>query len=701
MALTTIFEPIRINQLEVPNRVVRTAHGTYLSSQRYIGGENLIAYHLARGKGGVGLSILEAAEVHPSCAHGVGLWDDRIIGSYRDLMKEIRPTGMRMFQQLWHGGGLYPFEGGGPAWGVSAVPSATGFVPVPMTVEQIEELQEAYVAAAIRVREGGLDGVEFHCCHGYLPMQFLSPVLNQRTDQYGGSLENRMRFTLETARKIRKAIGDDYVLGARIGVSKDSGVQLPEVSALIIALQSEGLLDYLNASMGDYYYHDDITGGMNLPTGFQIATTSQYTALARIPRIVVGRFRTLEEAQNVLNDGVADMVSMVRAHIADPAIVRKTKEGRVDEIRPCIACNQGCIGGLYRYAQVGCAINPAAGFEADRSEDLIRKAETPMSILIIGGGPAGMEAARVAALAGHRVKLIEATANLGGMIAVARRAPRLHTFGDIAYWLESEIYRLGVEVQLNTYMDAEDVLAEQADVVIVATGSLARMEGYQAHRPLAPIEGVDQPHVLSSVDVLTMPREKLGRSAVVFDDVGHFEGIAAAEYLIEQGISVTYVTSQYQFGGAYVVSTERDVAALERLYKGDFRMMDRAGIRSIGRDTCDIAPMQRNMVETVPADTVVLVTRNMPLREIYDAIYRVHPAVFLVGDAHAPRDAQEAIHEAHLTIRALDPQDPAARRRPWRATENAMAIDSRLDSLSQSAASAGHARTAETEAAAR
>jgi 2,4-dienoyl-CoA reductase-like NADH-dependent reductase (Old Yellow Enzyme family)/thioredoxin reductase len=653
MALKKVFEPIRINGLELKNRVVRTAHGTFLSSTRHIGGSTWQAFHVARARGGVALTILEASYVHKSGGGAsAALDDDAIIDTYRRLMTAVRPHGMRVFQQIWHGGHLYTAEGGGPSWGVSAVPSATGVMPEAMNHAQIVELQDAYVAAALRCKAGGLDGVEFHSAHGYLPSQFYSPHLNRRTDQYGGSLENRMRFTMETLRKLRTALGPDFVLGMRVGTTYMSGVYEDEIKTIIGIVEQSGLIDYLNASMGDYY-DKEFTSAMQQPVGYQLPSTSQLTAVSRVPRIVVGRFRTLEEVEQVLKTGCADLVSMVRAHIADPDVVRKTVEGRVDEIRPCIACNQGCIGGLYRHGKVGCAVNPAAGFEDTLGEDLITKVDTPRRVLVVGGGPAGMEAARVAALRGHTVKLVEATNALGGMINVARRAPRLHTFGDIAHWLEHELHRLGVTVELNTYAEADGIRADPPDALIVATGSVSRRDGYQMMLPTERMQGYDLPHVISSVDLLTRPKATLGRHAVVFDDVGHMEAVAAAEYLVENGVAVTFVTSHPQFGGPYLGTTERDKPALERLYAGGFRVQVRSGIVAISSGECQIRPLQSRKVETVPADLVVLVTHNEPTRQLYEELREHIPLSFVVGDARAPRDAQYAMWEAHRVARTL------------------------------------------------
>jgi 2,4-dienoyl-CoA reductase-like NADH-dependent reductase (Old Yellow Enzyme family) len=570
------------------------------------------------------------------------------------MMKAVRPYGMKVFEQLFHGGHQTFGEGRRPPWSASDVPSPIlGAVPVPMGEPEIEEIIGCFASAAKRCQEGGLDGVEIHAAHGYLIHQFLSPIINRREDRWGGSLENRMRFLQEITRAIRKVVGRDYVVGIRISASTAvGGLHEPEIKQITQALLDENLLDYFNASYGDYYRMDSMVGGMQQPSGYEIPSSGQLTADVTVPRIVSGRIRTLEEAEEVLREGTADLISLVRAQIADPDLVRKTRENRVDEIRPCIACNQGCIGGLIRDARLGCLVNPAVGFENTLAEDLIVKAAEPKTILVVGGGPAGMEAARVGALMGHRVTLAEASPKLGGTINAARKAPRLHTIGDIVDWQEREIYRLGVDVRLGTYMDADAVLGHDADMVILATGSLPRMDGVQFGEPGIPLPGYDLPHVLSSTDLLLGPPRDFGASAVVLDDTGHYEAIAACEFLISKGVAVTYVTRLTAMT-PYVDTTMRTVPALERLYQGDFEILVRHRLVSIESGVTTVQPFQSQKPRRIDADTVVLITPNQPMRGLYDELRQQHKNISLVGDALAPRDLQAAIGEGHRTMRAF------------------------------------------------
>ncbi|MFC5463079.1 FAD-dependent oxidoreductase [Massilia niabensis] len=654
-SLQRVFEPITIGRVVIPNRVVRAAHDTGYAKAGI--GEDFIAYHVSRAKGGCGLTILEAGSVHSSSRLDLALFRDDIVPGFRQLMDAVRPYGMRIFQQLWHGGNLYPAYDGGPPLAVSDIPGYWGVVGRPMSLAEIAEVRQAFVTAALACQQGGLDGIEIHACHGYLFHQFLSPCYNNRSDQYGGSFDNRCRFLLETMRAVRAAVGPEFAVGVRLGASQAPGGIGEEENKLILRrLEDEGLIDFVDVSKGDYFRMDTMVGSMQNPTGYELPSTADIASVAKVPRIVSGRFRTLEEVDQVLRTGEADLVSMVRAQIADPDLVRKTREGRADQVRPCIACNQGCIGGLFRAGSMGCAVNPAVGVETSMNEDLIERSAYPKRVLILGGGPAGMEAARIAALQGHKVTLVEAQPVLGGAVNIARLAPSLHTLGDITYWLEAEIYRLGVEVRLSTYMSEDDILAEAPDVFIIATGSTPRMDGFQIANPGAPIEGVDQPHVLSSHDLLTCAKPlRQGSTALVLDTVGHYEALAVVEFLMKQGVSVTYLTSAPSMT-PYVQSTWRDVPALERFYAlGQFEALVRHQLVRIGAGSCHVRPLQAGEGQTreIDADAVVLVTQNQSLRSLYDSLADRRERLLLIGDALSPRDVQVAIAEGHWAARSI------------------------------------------------
>lgn len=651
--LKHVLTPIRIGPVEIPNRVTRTGHGTGLGGGTI--SETLIDYHVARARGGVGLTIIELMALHSSAYPFLAAGSAGVVEGYRSLMAQVRPYGMRVFQQLGHLGNEIPQADGGPPWSSSdSIGAFVGIPAEPIDARQIRELIDCYVQAARNCADGGLDGVELHMAHGYLVQQFLSPLHNRRTDRYGGSFENRTRLAVEIATAVRATLPAHMALGVRLSPEESAGGLTPDdIGRIATLLTGLGLIDYLNLTLGTDYDMHRVIGAMHEPSGYELASDAPVKAVATIPVLVTGRFRTLAEADEVIASGAADLVALTRAHIADPDIVAKTREGRVDEIRPCIGCNHGCIGGLLGAGRIGCAVNVAVGAEATLDEALIGTTPTPRSILVVGGGPAGLEAARVAALRGHHVVLAEAGARLGGCVAIAMRAPRRLGIGDIIDWLEREVFRLGVDVRLSTYLDADDVITMAPDVAIIATGSSPRMDGRQFLVPGLAARGMERPEVVSSHELLMDHSNRdWGRRAIVYDDAGHYEGVAAAEFLIQKGLAVTFVTSHSSFAPGLATSLSAD-PALERLAKGDFRLVTYAKLLEISEGRVSIAHRFGGAAFDVEADTIVFVSHNMANRTLVDELKDSGIAVLSVGDARSPRYLQTAIREGHLAARAL------------------------------------------------
>jgi 2,4-dienoyl-CoA reductase-like NADH-dependent reductase (Old Yellow Enzyme family) len=655
MALKLALQPITINGVILPNRIARAAHETGIAKPDI--NDGFIEYHAARARGGCGLTILEAAGVHPSSDIDLRVYGPTIVDGYRRLMEAVNPYGMIVFQQLWHAGNLYPAANGGPPWAVSDIPAYTGVVGHPMSLADIAELKAAFVNAARLCQEGGVHGVEIHGCHGYIIHQFLSPLYNNRTDQYGGdSFENRTRFLTETLRDIRQAVGPDYPVGVRLGASDlPGGIDVAINQQVARMLESERLIDFLDLSVGDYYRMETMVGTMHVPARYELPTTGEIASVVSVPRIVTGRFRALDEVEEVLKDGIADIVSLTRAQIADPDLVAKTVAGHPELVRPCIACNQGCIGGLQRAGKLGCAVNSTVGREMLHIGGPGARAGPARRILVIGGGPAGMEAARVAALYGHSVILAEAQPNLGGTINLAKRMPNLAPIGDIAFWLEQELYRLGVDVRLNSYVDADEIAGFGVDEVIIATGSLPRDGIFQLARPSLNAEIDAAARLITTHDLVTGFGLDGCKSALVFDTVGGFEGVSAAEYLLTQGLSVTYVTQLKTFAPLVQV-TFREIPYLERFNQtGRFSLHLRHQLNSVGRDHGVIQPLQGAQSQSlrVDADVIVAVMPNKPVRDVYDAFRAGGGKAHLIGDASSPRDLQVAIAEGYEVARQL------------------------------------------------
>ncbi|MCY4426926.1 MAG: FAD-dependent oxidoreductase [Halieaceae bacterium] len=652
--------PIILRSLEIKNRIVRTAHGTTIGSQEPgTIGPAFIAYHLARAKGGVGLSLLEVCSVHPSCYGPMRSYDPGIADGYKRLVEAVAPTGMKMMQQLWHAG----FHGrpvdGSPPWGPSENTSPLLGVPgIAMTRMMINELVEAYARSAKIALDNGIDGIEIHGGHSYLVQQFLSPVLNQREDDYGGSLENRMRFLMEVLTAVRAELGEERPLSIRLSAD-GMAMSAEESQQVLAAVEASGLIDMINISRGSYYDMHSMIPTMAAPSGYHLPVAEVITRETRLPRLVTGRFRTLEEADQLIRLGQADMVSMVRATIADPELVNKSAAGREEDVRPCIGCNQACIanvmrGGLSGMMPMSCAVNPTTGLETRYQDDVVETAEKPKRILVVGGGPAGMEAARVSALKGHQVVLVEAAAQLGGQMQLAKKAPFRLSIGDITDWQERQLSQLGVEVKLNTYMEAGDITAENADEIIIATGSMPPMDGAGLLNPGAVTEGATQPHVKSSHEIMSDTRLCPGGTAIVSDDVGHYESIAVAETLLARGAGGVVFVTRCNSMAPQMEFTYSAEQAKKRLHAtGRFRVIPNSAVRRIEKDKVVLATVYGSLEEIVEAEMVVLVSFNRSNNDIYEELKEQGTSAHLIGDALSPRYLETAIREANFTARGL------------------------------------------------
>jgi 2,4-dienoyl-CoA reductase-like NADH-dependent reductase (Old Yellow Enzyme family) len=657
-----LFEPIQISGLEIPNRIVRTAHGTFL---KFPGpGEktaSLVRYHEARARGGVGMSILEVAPVHQSSLHGwMPAWKDEAIEGYRVLADAVRPYGMKLFQQLWHGGHVGYNALGGPPWSASDVPNPTmGAVPIPMTKTMIDEIVAAFAAAARRCKEGGLDGVEVHGAHGYLPAQFFSQATNHRTDEYGGPIENRVRFCREVLEAIRADVGPDFPISLRIVADEEYEGGIVPAEAVQIAQLLEPYYDILNVSIGNYWSMYKILAPMEEPTGYELPTTSIVTQAVSKPTIVTGRITSLELASQIVADGIGDMVSMVRALIADPHLVRKSRDGRVAEVRPCIGTNQACPGPPTGHVE--CVVNPAAGYEGQFETDEFEKVAEPRRILVAGGGPAGLEAARTAALRGHEVLLCEMTGQLGGQVTIAGSAPRRSELNAIVGFLTDEMSRVGVTVKLRTFAEPDLIDGFGPDALIVATGSTPRRDGFQVARPAQRLKGAGLPHVYTCWDVFGFGgRATIGEAAVVYDDTGTYEAISVADAFLERGAAVTLVSrfdtmgARVAFGGSNHSTTT--TPAKERLLSNPrFAFVGSSYLSEITRD--DVEVRLALNVNSVPAryaaDTVVMTGFNESNRDLADYYQGTRLSVHVVGDANGTREMQAAFAGGAAAGRAV------------------------------------------------
>lgn len=648
MAYENLFEPIEVGPVTIPNRIVRSAHGTLLT------GDKLIAYHEARAAGGVGMSTLEATGVHPAAPSLLPLYSDDCLPFFRDISERMKPYGMKVFQQLYQPGAATRPKKAALQWSSSPIPNPhIGGIPFEMTKAEIADVVEHFGAAARRCRDGGLDGVDIHASSGYLIEQFLSPATNTRADEYGGSLENRMRFLMEVIESIRAAVGHDIAVGIRLPNEEYiPGGLTPEDNAEIARIV-EPHLDYVSLHMGSYWRFHKLLATMDDPLGVEMPANEVITRAVQVPTIVVGRIMTLDHASRIVADGSADMVSMVRALIADPELVNKARRGEDDRIRPCIGSSMGCVGQLMATGKLSCVVNVAAAAETTVPFEPEGPAPVAKKVLVVGGGPAGLEAARTAALRGHEVHLHEATRHLGGQVAIAATAPHRADIGAITEWLAEEIERLGVTIRLNSMVDP-DVVAEVApDEIVIATGGSPRRDGFQLSTPVTPVPGHELPHVYSSWDVFGFGgRATIDGPAVVFDDTGTFEAISVADALLEAGVHVTMVGRYETIGATLPYPPATVEAARERLMSGDFDFVGGHHLQAITPDEVAIGVLFTERRRVLPARTVVLVGYNHPNRELAQVLETDVP-VHLVGDVTGTNGVMPAIHQAAAVARAI------------------------------------------------
>jgi 2,4-dienoyl-CoA reductase-like NADH-dependent reductase (Old Yellow Enzyme family) len=644
-SFSSLFQPLQLRHKTLRNRIVFGAH-TANMAEGGLPGERHRGYYEERARGGAAMIVVEPIPVHASAVLTRGNFkhsSDEVIPHFRRVTDAVHTHGAVICHQLYHVGQHGDADNSyHAAWSPSGLPSfhdSDGSHA--MSETEIESVIDGYVQAARRAKESGFDGVEVFAAYNALPDQFWLPFNNRRDDKWGGSFENRMRFSATVLQGIRKMAGDDFIVGLAVNMDTTAEVSqsMEQLQEIIAWHDARELMDYVTCGTGSYFnftgiipnaFHSDKLGAPFAEALKQVVSFAKVQCEAHV--------RTSENAEEVVRSGQADMVSIVRGQIADPHLANKAKEGRPEDVRPCLSCNQMCWGRRYRDYWISCLINPSAGREFEWGGDRFTAAAKPKKLLIVGGGVAGLEAARVAAERGHHVTLVEASDKLGGQFRLAGLQPRRHQIIDYIEWLERQLNRLQVRVLMNTPMDAGDVKNFDAEEVIVATGSQPDLSGFQRALPqFDALPGVDIGHVYSTEDVLAK-RAALGRRVLMLDETSNWKGTGTAIAIAEQGHNVTLVTSS-PVVMAEMARTAADLQARARLRELGATLLTEHVMLEWHGDAATVQ-VSGGKPYRLEADCLVIAATNMSERWLADETGHA-----TIGDSTAARTAVMAIYE--------------------------------------------------------
>lgn len=633
-----LFSSIALGGMKLKNRIVMAPMATNFSSTTGRVTDQQIAYYVERAKGGVGLIITESNYVSlegRGSVRRLGLTGDDNLAEHRKLVEAIHSHGAHVCAQLHHAGstapsaaiGQYPVSCSATILPVKGQPFV-GVIPRALTAGEILNLVKAFGAAAQRAKEAGFDAVQVHGAHGYLINQFLSPHFNKRTDSYGGSPTNRMRFLLEIVDEVRNQVGPGFPILTRLSAEEyiDGGYGLEFVMEIARELESHGVNE-VSLTCGNYEQLEQIAPIPPYPEGCYSTYSARVKPVTGLAVGVVGRIRTPGLAEEILSSGRADLIYLGRELIADPSWPAKAASGRESDIRPCIYCNRGCFDRMMQGLDIRCTVNYQVGREAKKCEDAV----TPLKkVLVIGGGPAGMEAARVAASRGHQVRLMEKSGVLGGQVNLAAVPPAKETLGNLVKYLAVQLTKLGVDVKLNEEATEETVRRLKPDALIVATGAKPHVPG---------VEGIEQPHVLLAEKVLT---ERTAPGLKVGVIGGGLVGMEVADFLADQGKQVTVVEMLEDVLLEVGATTKKMM--LERVCRKGVRILIETKLLEVREQAIVVERLQYR--QTIEMDTVILAAGYKPLDPGVEGWVEKGTAVCRVGDSVKPRNIFDAIHEA-------------------------------------------------------
>lgn len=635
MKFGKLFEPVRIGSMELKNRLIVPAMGTNLANPDGTASEALIEYYTERARGGFGLIITECTAVTKegsSLLNECGMWNDAQSESFKALTQKVHEAGGKICMQLVHHGreGSANYNGGARVIGPSQVPCPLmQEVPRALTTAEVYEEIEKYVDASERVKKAGFDAVELHVASGYLIEQFLSLHSNKRTDEFGGSLHNRMRFLLLIIRGMRRRLGNDYPVMIRLCVDEfmTGGYGIEEAKVICREAEEAGV-NAIDVTVGTYRSIENVIGSAYMKPGYQMQYSKMIKEVVSIPVIGVGRLSDPYMANEAILSKAMDIVAIGRQSMADPHYPNKVYAGDLEDICPCISCNQGCIHQLFADQHISCVANPFNGFESTKK---IMPAEEPKKVMVIGGGPAGMEAAWISAKRGHDVTIYEKSDHLGGAFLVAAYPPGKSEITKMLAYYEYQCKKNHVKVVFHVEVDESVIKKEAPDAIILATGSKPMMP---------PVKGIDNPAFRKANDVI-MSNVTPGHKVLVAG--GGLIGAETADFLAEQMRDVTVIEMKTQIA-ADVPAHTRPVL-MKLLEEKHVNMVAGAVIQEFYDDGV-VYKQGGEIKELRGFDDVVLAMGTVSHNPLEAAAKSYCENVYVIGDAKKAGNVYTATHEA-------------------------------------------------------
>ena len=644
-----LFSPIKIGNIELKNRLVFPAITSNHGSESGAITEVAKEFYSERARGGVGLVIAGSFSIEPRARvlpYQFTIYDERNFSGIAELAEIVKRHGARIALQLHHAGSrAAPKVSGTQPVTSFSIPhpiayERPGFVhilPRQLTVGEIKEVVERYAEGAKRAKELGYDAVEVHCAHSHLIDQFLSPLLNQREDEYGGMLEQRVRFAREVMERVRESVGADYPIICKINASEytEGGTSLEDAKIVSQVLVEAGA-SAIQVSVGQSRFVAPTPPSV-FAQGCFVPLAAAIKEVVDVPIIAVGRINTPALAEKVLCEGKADMVAMGRPLLADPELPRKAMEGRLGEIRPCIGCIEGCITRILSHLKMTCTVNPAVGREKGF---IIEQAKNRKNVFVVGGGPAGMEAALVSRIRGHQVVLCEKGDRLGGQLNLACLAPFKEEFKHLIRFYSNELKRLGVRVRLKEEVTVETIKSENPDVVVLATGS----------KPFVPkVPGIEQGNVVTAHQVFRGKR-KVGDRVVIIG--GDRVGCEMAEFLAKRGKKVTILEEKEEIGKDIPPRTK--MFLIPRFSEYGIRVLTHVQLDKLQGSKVTVLKMGGR--EDIHADSIVLALGSAGEVSLIKELELMIPQLdnfFVIGDCGEPRSLLEAIYDGSRVGRMI------------------------------------------------